>query len=135
MLRAAGQFERALPLAEALVAKDKSNGLYRRLDAQIRTAMLTDQSPPADVAAAREGWEALLRDSNLRATNPEYYWEARYNFLALVLRSGKAAEVEAAIRQERLWTNDFGGSRKVDFDALYKKAAAATQPASSPGSP
>jgi tetratricopeptide (TPR) repeat protein len=134
MLRAAGHFDRALPMAEALVAKDATNGLYRRLLAQIRTGMLTEDAQAADLAAAREAWEALLRDPNLRAANPEFYWEARYHFLALLLRAGKAAEVEAAIRQERLWTADFGGTHKHDLDELYSHAVAATQPASSAAS-
>lgn len=131
MLRAAGHLDRALPMTQALVAKDSANGLYRRLLAQIRTEMLTRDAPAAEVAAAREAWEALLRDPNLRAANPEFYWDARYHFLSLVLRAGNAADVEAAIRQERLWTNDFGGTHKRDFDELYAKSVAATQPASS----
>ncbi len=120
----AGDLSRARELADLLVKRDASNGLYRLLLARILTGELGDSPKPPDPAISntRAAWEALLRDTNLRNTAPETYWEARYEFLRMLLLEGRASEVEAAIRQEKLWSADFGGSRKREFDLLYKKA-------------
>ncbi|MBI5863933.1 MAG: hypothetical protein HZB38_05400 [Planctomycetes bacterium] len=130
MRQLAGEPDAALAIARELLASDPRDGRYQRLLAQILTSRLSADSPAAECEAARQAWETLLRDGGLRAAAPEAYWEARYHFLSLLMREGRAAEVEAAIRQEKLWSKDFGGTWRARFDDLYAKAAPSSRPSS-----
>lgn len=140
-LATAGQFERARQIVDELLNASPQNGNYQRLDAIVRTTMLSDGSPPAEVQAAQDAWGKLLRDPAMKKRAPQLYWEARYNWLALHARLGKAAEVESAIRQERVWFPDLGGPPwQEKLNALYQavggaplqESAPASQPSSGP---
>lgn len=123
----AGQYEEALGIIDRLLAADANNGNYRRLHALILTER-ADQDV-ALVEIARSAWSRLLSDPALRTKSPERYWEARYQLLRLSLRLGHSAEVETAIRQERVWFPEMGGSPwKQRFEALYGEASAASPP-------
>jgi len=142
----AGQHQTALTRIQELLAADPRNGNYLRLRALILTDSLDARAADArsadtqasaaevskaqasaeQLSAAREAWEALLRDPGLIDSAPQRYWEARYHQLRLLLRSGRAAEVEKAIRAERVWRPELGGPAwRARFERLYAEAAAA----------
>lgn len=126
MLHMSGDDARAADIAAQLVARNPRNGNYQRLIASILTAQLADAPSPVDLKRALDAWETLLRDAGLRKRAPQMYWEARYHWLELTLRSGEAPAVENAIRQERVWYPDMGGAAwKPKFDDLYLRAAKA----------
>lgn len=119
----AGQYEQARGLVVKLLAKDARDGNYQRLHALILTAALSADASEERIAEARGAWGAMLRDPALRAAVPERYWEARFHYLELLLRSGRAAEVENAIRQERVWHRELdGGTWQRKMDGLYERA-------------
>ncbi len=131
----AGHVAAAAEIADELAAKDPRNGNYRRLRAGVLTAQAEAEPTEARVAAARDAWGAMLRDPALRSSAPERYWEARYHYLAMLLREGRAAEVEKAIRQERIWYPALGGPRwKARLDRLYEDAAGMLEGRRSPAS-
>lgn len=124
MYHAAGRLEPAATLAGKLLAAEPRNGHFQRLAAQVATDTLSQRSSDEDVRAAQAAWSELLKDPTLRARAPERYWEARYHVLALLLRLGQAAEVEAAIRNERAFFPELGGPPwAARFNALYDEAA------------
>jgi len=144
----AGRCERAQALIGELLEADPRNGNYQRLYALVLTAPLLEDATPEPVAAAataetpalvaaaerlaaaREAWGVLLRDPSLRSSAPQRYWEARYYYLELLLREGRAREVEQAIRQERVWYPDLDlGTWGEKLDGLYQRAAAQAGPA------
>lgn len=110
MLLSAGEFRQTQEIVSELLKHSPRNGNYQRLLAVALTAQLTPASPTAQVTAAQEAWGELLKDPNLRKRAPQRYWEARWHWLALLLRQGAAAEVDQAIRQEQVWYPDLGGS-------------------------
>lgn len=129
MLRAAGAEERAAALIAELLQRNPQNGHLRRLHALSLTAALAADSPPERIAAALEAWAALLRDSALRETAPQRYWEARHQWLTLLLRQGKAADVARAIEQERVWYPDLGGPEwRPRLEELLARAKASAAP-------
>lgn len=109
MLWLAGRYDAARGLVDALVAKEPQNGAYQRLLAQVRTAALPEGASPAQLAEARAAWETILRDPTLLSTRPDAYWEARYEFLSLLLREGRTADVTTAIQQDEVWHPELGG--------------------------
>jgi hypothetical protein len=126
MLLFAKQYDEALKIANTLLTKEPRNGTFQYLQAQVLTARLADQSPKDEVAAAREAWGKLLADQSLRTRAAERYWEARYQWLTLMLREGDAAQVEKAIDQERVWYPDLGGAAsKEKLEELMRKARVA----------
>lgn len=129
----AGRYEEARVIARQLLEKEPRNGHFQRLLAEIVTRALP-QNPSVDaLRSAREAWSGLLRDATLRERSPELYWEARYEFLSLLLREGAACDVEAAIRQERIWRPDLGGGRwGPRLEKLYEQAAALCPTATRP---
>lgn len=131
----AGQLDEAAAIIDRLLKAEPNNGSYRRLHALILTERAAAESAPSEqVEAARSAWARLLGDPGLRSKAPERYWEARYNVLRLTLRLGRAAEVEKAIRQERVWYPDLGGPAwKPKFDALYDQVAAQAPPGDAAG--
>lgn len=138
----AGQYQAAQELVAQLLQKDDRDGNYQRLNALVLTAALGEKASEEQIAQARAAWGAMLRDPALRSAVPERYWEARYHYLELWLREGAAAEVENAIRQERVWYPELGGVRwEQKLNGLYDRAvarlgsgAAASRPvASQPG--
>ncbi len=121
----AGRYERARELITSLLEKDPRDGSYQRLNALVLTAALVEDASQAQIAEAQEAWGAMLRDPTLRAAVPERYWEARYHYLDLRLREGRAAEVENIIRQDRVWYPDLGGGLwEVNLNELYERAVA-----------
>jgi hypothetical protein len=95
------------------------------LGALIRTDSLPAQPARIEILAAREAWEALLKDPELRTRAPSRYWEARYHHLSLMAREGKSAEVAKAIASERVWYPEMGGPRwNQRFENLQRSAAA-----------
>lgn len=132
----AGQHEEAQHLVSALLKKSPKNGNYQYLQALLLTDRLTEDTSAAEVKKTQDAWGGLLTDPAIRQRAPERYWEARYNWLALALRLGHAADVEKAITQERVWYPDLGGaSSKEKLEALLARARVAqgkpaeTQPA------
>jgi hypothetical protein len=122
-LHLAGRFEPAQRIVERLVQQDPQNGAYQRLLALVLTDALPEPAPPDALRAARRAWERLLGDDTLSERAPERYWEARVQFLTLLLRQGEAADVERAIRSERAWRPELGGPRwAARFEALYRRA-------------
>ena len=107
--RQAGQFAAAQHTLAPLLEKNPKNGHYQYLQASILSAPLAADAPLADVKKVQDAWGALLLDPAIRQRAPERYWEARYNWLALHLRLGQAADVEKAITQEHVWYPDLGG--------------------------
>jgi tetratricopeptide (TPR) repeat protein len=105
----AGEHAAALETARGLLADDPRNGQYQRVLAQALTAQLGDSADAAAVTAAQAAWGELLKDSALRQRAPQVFWEAQYNYLALLLRSGDAGTVKQAIRQQSIWFPDLGG--------------------------
>lgn len=131
----AGQYQAALTRIQELLAADPRNGNYLRLRALILSDSLGSEAPEAQLTAAREAWEALLADPGLIEKAPQRYWEARYHQLRLLLRSGRADEVEKAIRAERVWRPELGGTAwRERFERLYAEAAAAARGAGGNGS-
>lgn len=123
MLHLAGRHEEAERALAKLLEKYPQNGNYRHLQAQILTAQLGPTASPGDLRRAQDAWAALLSDPAIRQRAPERYWEARYNWLALALRLGQAADVEKAISQERVWRPDLGGDVwRPKFEALLAAA-------------
>lgn len=118
----AGRYQDAATLVRRLLAADPRNGDYRRLRALVLTASLPADATPQQLAAACEAWAVLLRDPGLRTAHPQRYWEARCHLLELLLRQGRAAEVEAAIRQERIWYPDLAGPWDAQLEELYQQA-------------
>ena len=109
MLYLAGQYDDARGALATLLEKSPKNGNYQHLLALILTARLAPDAPHEELTRAREAWATLLADASLPQRAPERYWEARYNWLALALRLGDAADVERAITQERIWRPELGG--------------------------
>ena len=126
MLYTAGNHERAQEIVTGLLKQSPQNGNYQRLLALIRSAQLTDASSPEQVQAARDAWEQLLKDPALRKRAPERYWEARYHWLALLLRQGRAADVDQAIQQDAVWYPDLGGPPWRDKLLDLRRQARAT---------
>ncbi|MFN0136787.1 MAG: tetratricopeptide repeat protein [Phycisphaerae bacterium] len=121
----AGKNAEALAAIEPLATKDARNGDVLRLFALTLTAELGDAPDDAALARTREAWSKLLRDSGLRQSQPERFWEARYHFLALSLREGKRDEVIKAIEQERIWSPDLSNSSwGKRLEELYQLASA-----------
>lgn len=127
MLHVAGQSDQARTLLAELLSREPKNGHLRLLNARVTTAIAAPQTAaPETIAAAVEAWAALLTDPGLRQSQPEVYWEARYHWLALQLRQGRAADVRRAIEQERVWYPHMGGPAwSARFDELDQQAAAA----------
>lgn len=130
----AGRYEEARSIVEQLLQKEPRSGHYQRLLAQIATRALPPNAGVEALRQARETWSVLLRDATLRERSAELYWEARYEFLSLLLREGAACDVEAAIRQERIWQPDLGGGHwRPRLEKLHDQAASlcptATRPA------
>ncbi|MCG3128859.1 MAG: hypothetical protein CHACPFDD_03755 [Phycisphaerae bacterium] len=133
MLYLAGQSDRARQTCDELLAANPRNGNYQKLKAEILTAIA--ESQPQELAAAQQAWGELLKDPGLRKRAPQLYWEARLAWLSLHLRLGQAAEVESAIRQERVWYPDLGGAPWQErLETLYRAAAekAGVNPAEPP---
>jgi tetratricopeptide (TPR) repeat protein len=125
MQYSAGQYEKAQERIARLLEKDPRDGSYQRLHALLLTARLGEDAPGAQIAKARDAWGAMLRDPALRSALPERYWEARYHYLDLLLREGRAAEVENIIRQDRVWYSDRGsGGWEERLNELYERAVA-----------
>jgi TolA-binding protein len=124
MYYVAGRLDEAARVAGDLLEKDPRNGNCRRLHALILDAQLGG-SPSADrIRHAKDAWAALLKDPTLRARAPEHYWEARYHWLALLLREGHAADVAKAIQQDRVWNPNLGGPPwQEKLEALHQQAA------------
>jgi tetratricopeptide (TPR) repeat protein len=130
MLYLAGEYEAAEQTLAKLLEKSPHSGNYQYLQAQILTARLSPTATPEELKRAQDAWAVLLSDAAIRQRAPQRYWESRYNWLALALRLGRAADVEKAITQERIWRPDLGGDAwKAKFEELL---AAASQPASAP---
>ncbi|MCK4342833.1 MAG: tetratricopeptide repeat protein [Phycisphaerae bacterium] len=106
----AGQYEEARRIVAELLEQDPKNGNYQQLRALILTARLPADAAPDQLKEVQEAWAVLLTDPAIRTYAPQRYWEARYNWLALALRLGNAADVEQAITQERVWYPDLGGT-------------------------
>ncbi len=106
---AAGELTTAEELTARLLEHDPRDGEYRRLAALVATALAESQSSTERSQAAVKAWEQILSDPQLRDVQPARYWEARYHYLALLLRLGQAAQVRQAIEQERVWYPDLGG--------------------------
>lgn len=124
MLRISRKYEAALRVVDELLTRDPQSGPYRHLRAQILAESLGETPSPDQLRAAQDAWEGLLADPALRQRSPERYWEARYQWLAILLRSGRAADVHKAIHQERLWYPDLGGSPwQEKLEDLYHRAA------------
>ncbi|MGE3180280.1 MAG: tetratricopeptide repeat protein, partial [Phycisphaerae bacterium] len=120
MLYAAENFAEARTTLAPLLQSNADSGPVRRLDARLKTASLNDSPSWKDIEAAQAAWAAFLRDDQLRSVAPDVYWEARYHWLALAFRLGKAEDVEKAIRTERVWYPEMGGKLwKQRFDKLY----------------
>ena len=129
MLRLAGEPQRAVPIAARLAEDSPRNGHFQRLHALLLTELLGDSQEAARVAEARAAWERLLRDDALRSRAPQRYWEARYHMLELLLREGRAADVEQAIRNERAFFPEMGGRPWSGlFNELYERAARLSPP-------
>ncbi len=122
---AAGQYDRARQVIGTLLEEDSRDGNYQRLNALVLSAVAEEQVTPERLAEARAAWGVMLRDPLLRTAAPERYWEARYHYLDLMLREGKAAEVENAIRQDRVWYPDRDKTEWDErLDGLYDRAVA-----------
>ncbi|MBW7905372.1 MAG: tetratricopeptide repeat protein [Phycisphaerae bacterium] len=125
MHHVARRLKEGLELVLSLLSEEPRNGNYLRLAALLRTDMLPERPSAAELAAAREAWETLLRDSDLRVRAPSRYWEARYHHLELLLREGRAEDVAKAIASERVWYPEMGGARwQQRFENLQRLAAA-----------
>lgn len=122
---AAGQHDSARKVLATLLKADSRDGNYQRLNALVLTAAADEDATPQRLAEARTAWGVMLRDPLLRTAAPQRYWEARYHYLDLMFREGKAAEVENAIRQDRVWYPDRDATEwDEQLDALYERAVA-----------
>lgn len=110
LLFQAGRSDEAERVVAELLRDSPRNGNYLYLQARILTTRLTADASAADVQRVQEAWGALLTDVAIRNRAPERYWEARYEWLQLALRLGRAEDVNTAITQERVWYPDLGGS-------------------------
>jgi hypothetical protein len=120
----AGRLDDAGRAVAGLLEQDPRNGNYRRLHALILDAQLGEEPTSDQVRRAREVWGVLLKDPALRSRTPQRYWEARYHWLALLLREGRAAEVAKAIEQDRVWSPQLGGPPwRGKLEALHRQAA------------
>ena len=119
----AGRYAEAESRVRELLAKDGRDGSYLRLYALLLSGEAEEQPMPERLAAARDAWGVILKDTGLRETAPNRWGEARYHYLSLLMLEGKAAEVENAIRQERVWRPD-GPATSWDgkIDGLYEEA-------------
>ncbi len=165
MLYFAGQLEDAAGVVEELLRADPRHGNAQRLRALLRTARCfaiaergaggattpeastaqpsASAAPAPDLQAAEEAWAVLLADPSLRTREPGHYWEARYNWLRVLLAQGRAKDVESAIRQDSIWHPDLGGPEwSSELRRLYAQSAAAlnlptdlptSQPSEKPG--
>lgn len=123
MLHFAGRSADAQPIVAELLEKDPRQANYLHLNALVLTTRLAANAPTIDLQKAQDAWAGLLADPTLRNRVPERYWEARYNWLALALRLGRATEVEAAIFQESRWYPDLGGPPwREKLAELYMRA-------------
>lgn len=119
----AGKYDAAMKIVAELIKKNPKNGNYQRLHALVLTDRLTDDAPADQLAAARKAWAPLLSPA-LRKKSPKLFWEARYNWLAVMFREGETIKVENAIRQDKVWYPGLGGSPwKEKLEALHQKAA------------
>jgi len=109
MLHLAGRDDEALFVVNALLTRNPKDGNCQYLRALILTSRLPADASPDAIQEAQDAWAALLADPAIRRRAPERFWEARYHWLAMLLRLGRAAEVEHAITQEQVWTPDLGG--------------------------
>lgn len=124
-----GQADGALLLTQGLVSAGSRDGELLRLHARVLSAL--SERDASQIAAAREAWAALLRDGGLRSRAPARYWEARCEFLSLLLREGRGDEVARAIQQERAWIPDLGGppwSERLERLAIEAGAPPAATP-------
>lgn len=122
----AGDFDRALKLADELLAASPNNGRFIQLRAQVLTERMNAADSPEALAAADEAWAKLLANPALRTSAPELFWEARYNWLEIQHRKGESAEVAKAIRQDRVWYPGLGGPEWSEkLVELYGRAAEA----------
>lgn len=127
MLYHAGQLAAAERVAAELLERNPRQGDYRHLHALILTAQTEINDSKAAIEKAVEAWTQLLADPGLRRQAPQRYWEARYHWLALLLREGRAADVEAAITQEHIWQPGLGGPPWADKFADLLRAARVAQ--------
>lgn len=119
----AGKYDEAMQIVAELIKKHPKNGNYQRLNANVLTDRLTDDAPADQLQAARKAWEPLLSPA-LRKKSPKLFWEARYNWLALMFREGEAKKVENAIRQDKVWYPSLGGAPwKEKLEALHQEVA------------
>lgn len=126
LLHVAGQLAEGEKLVAALLKDEPRNGHYLRLAALLRTDALGDSPARIDLLTARQAWEELLKDTELRQRAPSRYWEARYHYLNLMFLEGNAAEAAKAIASERVWYPEMGGPKwRQRFDNLQRSAAAA----------
>ncbi len=124
MCYVAGRLDEAARVVDGLLEKDPRNGNCRRLRALILDAQLGDSPSVDQIRQAKDAWAALLKDPTLRTRAPEHYWEARYHWLALLLREGHAADVAKAIQQDRVWNPNLGGPPwQEQLEALHQQAA------------
>ncbi|MDX2198432.1 MAG: hypothetical protein SF069_05605 [Phycisphaerae bacterium] len=123
MLHFAGDAAQSKTLLEQCRAALPRDPMLVRLEALQLTAALVDSSSAADIEAAKAAWSKLLQESALRERSPNLYWEARLNWLRLTLRDGNKADVEKAIRNERVWYPDLGGPEwKARLEKLEAEA-------------
>ncbi|MFO0840226.1 MAG: hypothetical protein U1D55_17090 [Phycisphaerae bacterium] len=133
MLYLAGRLDDARRQSDSLLEADSRNGAAIRLLALISTESLGDSPTPDAISAAKQRWEAMLRDPGIRTAAPQRYWEARYYWLTLTLREGRSADVAAAIRQDSVWNPELGGPPWGDkLRELAAKAGATLPSASAP---
>ena len=126
MLYLAGKLDEARAAVTALLEQNPKNGTYRHLHAQILTAGLGDDASPDQQRQVQDAWAVLLTDPAIRQRAPQRYWEARYHWLWLALRLGRAADVETAITQERIFRPDLGGPDwQPKFETLLREARVA----------
>jgi len=123
MLHLARRDEEALPLVDALLARNPKDGNCQYLRALILTSRLPADAGPDAIQQVQDAWAALLTDPAIRRRAPERFWEARYHWLSMLLRLGRAAEVEHAITQEQIWTPELGGPPwREKFEDLRRAA-------------
>lgn len=127
MLYHAGQLAAAERVTAELLERNPRQGDYRHLYALVLTAQTETDDSEGVIEKAVEAWARLLADPGLRRHAPPRYWEARYYWLALLLKEGRAADVEVAITQERIWQPGLGGPPWADKFADLLRAARVAQ--------
>lgn len=127
MLFHAGQFAEAERVVVELLERNPRQGDYRHLHALVLSAQAATDESKATLRKAQDAWALLLADPSIRRHAPARYWEARYHWLALLLQEGRAAEVETAITQERVWQTDLGGPPWADKLAHLLRSARIAQ--------